>query len=117
MLPIEDHHLNFILLRYIGVYYPAKLKQKNFRLGGKIMIAITWILSSLPILMTLSQAWGSHGLECKTRKCAIINHSEEVNPRLVIGQTTVIITLLLLVVFNTAIYLKLKVRANRLMQI
>lgn len=96
--------------RCIGVHFPGKVKENNFRHGAKLLIVMAWVLSFLPMISTLTETWGRHGLECRTRRCGIINLHGEAHPRIVIGNMTVLLTLLLMVVFNVSIYVKLRVR-------
>ena len=77
---------------------------------------MVWILAYLPLVPTLTELWGRHGLDCRTRKCTIVNNSGELNPKDIIGQITVILTMLLLGVFNAASYIRLKVEKSYLFE-
>ena len=88
----------------------VKQKHNDFRNESRLFITIAWTLSLLPFIPTLTETWGRHGLECRTRKCAIINLFGESQPRTIVGNSTVIVNLLLLILFNTSIYFKLRVK-------
>ena len=57
-------------------------------------------------------AYGLYGLACKPRKCTAINMNPDgnptpIDPKLSLGSNTVVVTGLLLVVFNGAIYYRI----------
>ena len=109
MLPKEGINLNLKIPRCIGVYFPKSLKKRR---RNRIMIAMSWIAPFLFLILTLAEVWGFHGLECRTRKCTILHLPGEKDPKQAVGQATVLSTLVLLVVFNLAIYIKLKVSVD-----
>ena len=64
------------------------------------------------MLPTLFGGFGLYGLECKTRKCTVINMDPEgnptsVNPKVSLGSNTALMTFALLATFNGAIYYRL----------
>ena len=101
--------------RCIGVYFPTKLKSRKFRASCKFIIALAWLLSYVPMVPGLFGAFGLYGLECKTRKCTVININPDgtptsVNPKESLGSNTVIMAGTCLIVINGLIYYRLWVR-------
>jgi hypothetical protein len=93
--------------RWVMVYLPRKSERIFTRRNSKIFIAICWILPILCILPSLTQAWGRHALDCKTRSCTI---KDDENGRLPFKKfvLTVGVTVptLILIVANAMIYAK-----------
>ena len=94
----------------MGVYFPTKLNCQKFRLLCNSIIALAWLLSYVPMLPGLFGAFGLYGLECKTRKCTVINMNPDgtptsVNPKESLGSNTVIMSGTCLIVINVLIYL------------
>ena len=80
-----------------------------------MIIALSWMLSIIPMIPTSFGGFGLYGLECKTRKCTVINMDPDgtpssINPKVSLGSNTVIMTGTLLILFNGAIYYRLWVR-------
>ena len=103
--------------RCIGVYYPRKLREEKFRFRSKMLIVLAWFLAYFPFVTTTAGFYNLHGFTCKTRKCSVLNIiSKEGEPqksfKMMIGGLTVILSLLLLIWLNTAIYRKLWVSRN-----
>ena len=101
-----------LCLRCVGVYFPRKLKSKKFRIYTKLIIALAWLLSYVPMLPGLFGAFGLYGLECQTRKCTVININSDgtptsVNPKESLGSNTPIMAGFCLVVINALIYYRL----------
>ena len=102
-----------LLSRCVGVFKPNKLKSKRIRLYTKLIIALAWMLAYVPMLPGLFRAFGFYGLECKTRKCTVINMDygtetpTSVNPKKSLGANTVVMSGLCLVVLNGLIYYRL----------
>ena len=63
------------LYRCIGVFFPTELSNRTqrFKRLCNSIIAFAWLLAYVPMLPTLFGAFGRYGLECKTRKCTVIN--------------------------------------------
>ena len=101
------------LSRCIGVFKPNKLKSKRIRLYTKLIIALAWMLAYVPMLPSLFGEFGFYGLECKTRKCTVINMDyrtetpTSVNPKSKLGANTVVMAGLCLVGLNGLIYYRL----------
>ena len=77
-----------------------------------MIIALSWLIAFIPMLPTSFGAFGRYGLECKTRKCTVINMAYDgnpsiLNPKASAGSYTVVLTGVLLVLFNGAIYYRL----------
>ena len=55
--------------RFVALYFPMKgLTRKNI----KTVIIFSWILAYVPLLPSLFEIYGIHGLECQTRQCKIL---------------------------------------------
>ena len=70
------------------------------------------MLSYLPMIPASFEGWGRYGLECKTRKCTYINMGPDenptsLNPKEKIGSVTPAMAIVLLVLFNGAIFYRL----------
>ena len=94
------------------MYFPAKLKCQKISTLCYSIIALAWLLSYVPMLPGLFGAFGLYGLECKTRKCTVINMNPDgtpmsVNPKEKLGSNTVIMAGTCLVVINGLIYYRL----------
>ena len=119
MLPnTKSHSLSIMAFhrhRTIGIYYPSRLNETGFRKKCKMIIILAWLLAILPMVPTAFQKFGRYGLECKTRKCTVINmdvdeYPTSVNPKRQLGSWTPVIAATLLLVFNGLIYLRLRVK-------
>ena len=85
---------------------------------SKIIIALAWILSFIPMLPTSFGAIGRFGLECKTRKCTSINMNYDgepsaLDPKASVGVYTMVVACILLATLNGAIYYRLMVKRIR----
>ena len=114
----KSHSLSIVafrLRRAIGIYFPSRLRERRFRLKSKMIIIFAWLLAFLPMMPGIFKQWGRYGLECKTRKCTVINmdvdgNPTSVNPKIEVGRWTPLIAVTLLLVFNAMIYLRLRVK-------
>ena len=100
--------------RMIGIFNNSIIADREFRSGCKIVIALAWLLALLPMVPTAFKQFGRYGLECKTRKCTVINmgldgNPTSVNPKLELGRWSPVIAGILLIAFNGAIVLRLRV--------
>ena len=102
--------------RCIGVYFPSKLKSKRFRCYSKLVLVLAWLLAYVPLTPGLFGMNGLYGLECKTRKCTVININywdespTSLNPKEKLGSNTFIMAGICLVIVNALIYYRLWVR-------
>lgn len=101
--------------RAIGIFFPSKMTESGFRSKSKMITISAWLLALLPMVPGAFKKFGRYGLECKTRKCTVINMGEDLNPTSVnpkreLGRWSPVVAGTLLLVLNAAIYLRLRVK-------
>ena len=57
----------------MALYFP---KRAFTRRNVKIMITSAWVLAFIPLLPSLFEFYGTHGLECQTRECKILSTAD-----------------------------------------
>ena len=100
--------------RAIGIFYNSAISNSGFRTLSKLMVALAWILALFPLVPGAFEKFGRYGVECKTRKCTVINMDSNdnvttLNPKRELGRWCLVLTSILLLSLNIAIVLRLRV--------
>ena len=101
--------------RMIGVFYNSITNDPSFRRGCKLVIVVAWLFALVPMVPGAFQQFGRYGLECKTRKCTLINmdmdgNPSKLNPKAELGRWSPVVAGVFLIVFNVATVVRLRVR-------
>ena len=101
--------------RLIGVYFPAKIKCEKFRYKCYVLVLLAWMIPIFTTLPSVTGKIGRIGLECKTRKCTVINMDNDgnplqSNPKSNAGNYSLLTVVVLLLILKTATYLRLRVK-------
>ena len=101
--------------RMIGVFYNSITNDPSFRRGCKLAIVVAWLFALVPMVPGAFKQFGRYGLECKTRKCTLINMDTDgdptkLNPKAELGRWSPVVAGVFLIVFNVATVVRLRVR-------
>ena len=107
-------YMNYID-RMIGVFYNSITNDPSFRRGCKLVIVVAWLFALVPMVPGAFKQFGRYGLECKTRKCTLINMDmygdpTKLNPKAELGRWSPVVAGVFLIVFNVATVVRLRVR-------
>ena len=86
--------------------FPLRKPRYSTTIG---LIVGAWIITFVLFLPSFFNLYGMNGFECKTRKCTILTVAGERNLRGLIGISTIVVSFVLLLIFNLGISLRLRV--------
>ena len=72
--------LGIAILRCFAIFYPAKIKSREFQNVCKLTPLVGWIISFLLMLPTLLGKYGHFALECRSFRCKTIDTDLDGNP-------------------------------------
>ena len=104
-----NEHWNCIF-RWIIIFFPNKSERIFTRNRSKIMIAVCWLIPLLFLLPSMTGVYGKHGLECLSRSCTILKDEKGHSTKNFLFAFGFGLPTLVLVLTNTSIYCKVKVR-------